>query len=115
MWTNPPTGVKRGKGAVAADPKGVTPADRVRAYPNEPFSVSNKKLFCMACRDELVMKKSEIDIHVKSDKHAQGKKRLSSKKKHDKDIIQALGNMKNFTLRGNHCLLLRTSRLLVAC
>ena len=44
VWSHPPTGVKRGKSAVAADSKGVTPADRVRAYPNEPFSVSNKKL-----------------------------------------------------------------------
>ena len=35
--SNPPKGVKRGKGAVAADPKSVTPTDRVRAYPNEPL------------------------------------------------------------------------------
>ena len=90
VQSNPPTGVKRGKGAVAADPKGVTPADRVRAYPNEPFSVSNKKLFCSACREDVAMKKSVIDLHVKSVKHVRGKKRLSSKKKHDEDIIQAL-------------------------
>ena len=79
-----------GRGALATDPKGVTPTDRVRAYPNEPFSVSNKKLFCSACREELAMIKSVIDLHVKSVKHVQGKKRLSSKMKRDEDIIQAL-------------------------
>ena len=43
----PPTGRKRGKCRVVANPKGITPAERVRAYPNEHFNVnSNKKLFC---------------------------------------------------------------------
>ena len=41
-----------GRAAVAADLKNVTPTDRVRAYLNEPFSVSNKILFCSACREE---------------------------------------------------------------
>ena len=90
--SNPPTGVKRGKGAaVVANPKGVGPADRVRTYPAEPFSVSNKRLFCMACREELATKKSIIDLHIKSVKHSQGKRRLASTKKHDQDIINALG------------------------
>ena len=68
--TNWPSGVKRGKGAVAVDPKSVTPADRVRSYPNGPFTVSNRKLFCDVCREELAMKKSVIDLHIKSVKHA---------------------------------------------
>ena len=68
--SNPPKGVKRGKGAVvAADPKDVTPTDRVRAYPNKPFSVSNKRLFCSACREEIAMKKSVIDQPNQSSMH----------------------------------------------
>ncbi len=39
----PPVGKKRGKGATAGDPKSVSPAERVKAYPNEPLTVSNKK------------------------------------------------------------------------
>lgn len=60
----PPKGRKRGKASVAADPKSVTPADRIRVYPNEHFTVSNKKLFRCACREELAMTKSVIELHV---------------------------------------------------
>lgn len=52
VWSNPPTGLKRGKGSVVANPKGIAPVDRVQAYPNEPFTVSNKEFFCTACREE---------------------------------------------------------------
>jgi len=44
---NPPKEQKRGKGTAADDPKNVAPIDRVRAYPGEPFTVSNRKLFCL--------------------------------------------------------------------
>lgn len=40
-----PTGVKRGKGALVTTPKGLGPADRVQTYPDELFSVNNKRLF----------------------------------------------------------------------
>ena len=86
----PPKGQRRGKGTVADDPKNVSPIDRVRAYPNEPFTVSNKKLFCSACREELATKKSVIDLHLKSVKHDKGKQRLSSNAQKEEDIIQAL-------------------------
>ena len=33
--TNPPKGIKKGKGAAAVDPKNVSAADRVNSYPNE--------------------------------------------------------------------------------
>lgn len=65
----PPTGSKRGKCRVPANPKRITPVERVRAYLNEYFSVnSNNKLFRLACREEVVTKKS-IDLYVKSQKH----------------------------------------------
>lgn len=71
---NPPKGAKRGKGAVVADPKSIKPTDRVRVYPDELFKVSNNRLFCMACREELATKKSMIDFHIKSVKALPRKK-----------------------------------------
>ena len=54
--TNPPKGIKKGKGAVAADPKSVYAADRVKSYPNEYLTQNyNKKLFCNACREPLAL------------------------------------------------------------
>ena len=55
---NPPKGMKRSKGVATNDPKSVCPSDRVKAYPNEPLTVSNKKLFCLSCREELPLKKN---------------------------------------------------------
>ena len=72
----PPKGVKRGKGRGFADPKGVVPADRVRNYPEESFTVSNNRLFCSACREEVATKQSVIELHIKSQKHSRGKSML---------------------------------------
>ena len=87
---NPPKGMKRSKGVTINDPKSVCPSDRVKAYPNEPFSVSNKKLFCLSCREELPLKKSSIDIHVKSTKHINNTKRWKHKEERELDIAKAL-------------------------
>ena len=57
---NSPKGMKRSKGVTTNDPKSVCPSDKVKAYPDEPFSISNKKLFCSSCREELPLKK----VHV---------------------------------------------------
>jgi len=54
----------------------VAPIDRFRAYPGEPFTVSNRKLFCSASREELATKKSVIELHLKSVKHSRGKERF---------------------------------------
>ena len=43
--------------------------------------VSNKQLFCSACREEISVKKSIIELHVR---------RLESSGKRDMDIAQAL-------------------------
>ena len=58
----PPLGKKRGKGSTTYDPKSVSPAEIVKTYQSEPFIVSSKKLFCSACREELSVKKSTIDL-----------------------------------------------------
>lgn len=88
--TNPPKGMKRSKGTTTNDPKSVCPSDRVKAYLNEPFKVSNKKLFCSSCREELSLKKSSIDIHIKSSKHIKHTERWNQKEEQELDIAEAL-------------------------
>ena len=52
----------------------------------EKIYVSNKKLFCNACREEVGIKCSVIANHVKSNKHKLGKERLLSKEATERDI-----------------------------
>ena len=51
--------------------------------------VSNKKLFCSACREEISTNKSLIKGYIKSRKHATAKK-LQLAIKRDADIAEAL-------------------------
>ena len=88
--SNPPRGARKGKGTVTADPKTVSPSDRVKAYHGEHFTVSNKKLFCRACREELAVKKSVIECHIASQKHKRGKERIVSKTKYEREITESL-------------------------
>ena len=64
MRTNPPTGSKRGKGRVVADTKSVSVSDRVKAYPGENLICSNNKLFCSACREEVVVTVDSCIVHA---------------------------------------------------
>ena len=59
----------------------------MKDYPNEPLTVSNGKLFCRGCREELCLKSSN---HLSSSKHLEGKKRLDKKQAREQDITQAL-------------------------
>ena len=87
---NLPKGTKKGKGSVASNPKNVSPLDRVKAYPNEHFTVSyNKKLFCSTCQEEVAIKKSVIECHIVSRKHKKGKERLASREKQEFEIIES--------------------------
>ena len=86
----PPKGKKRSRGASASDPKSVTPSQRIRQYAGENLSVSNKKLFCLACREELSVKSSVISYHIKSTKHISGKKRLETQRKAELEIVESL-------------------------
>lgn len=52
--------------------------------------VSGGRLFCNACREELSRKRSVIVSHIKSEKHANGKAKLTEKSVHEKDIAKAL-------------------------
>ena len=61
------------------DPRSVQAKQRVKEFPNECLTVSAKKLFCTACREEIALKRSIISSHVGSSKHIQGKERLKHK------------------------------------
>jgi len=76
---NPPLGKRRCRETSTYDPKGIDPVKWVKEYPNEPLSVSNKKLFCKACREELSVKKSSVDNRIKSSKLVKGKERMKNK------------------------------------
>ena len=52
--------------------------------------MSNKKLFCRGCREELALKKSVIEHHIQSQKHKRGKERIESKTKYEREISESL-------------------------
>lgn len=72
------------------EPKSVTADQRVKDFPNEKLTVSSRKLFCSACREEVALKKSITEQHLKSEKHTRGKEKLASKEKREQDIAEAL-------------------------
>ena len=87
---SPPKGKKPLRGASESDPKSVTPSQCVKQYIGENLTVSNKKLFCLDCREELSVKSSVITYHIKSAKHISGKKTLETKRKADLEIVESL-------------------------
>ena len=52
--------------------------------------MSNKKLFCLGCREEISVKKSVIELHIQSKKHVRGKEQLTLNEKRELDIAKAL-------------------------
>ena len=88
---NPPAGRKRALHSNSqSNPKTIKPQQRVTEYSKEPFTVATGKLFCQGCREELPLKKSSIEYHLKSTKHANGKKKLQQRNVKDSDIAQSL-------------------------
>ena len=86
----PPLGKCRAtRGHGTFDPKSVSPVQRVQEYPGESLSVSNKKVFCNACREEVGLKSSVVSNHIKSTKHKLGKERLVKKEATERDIATA--------------------------
>ena len=87
---NPPPVVKRrARRHGAFDPISVTPSQRVKEFPNESLTVSNKRLFCNACREEVGLKSTVVRNYVRSNKHEMGKNRLARKDAVERDIAQA--------------------------
>lgn len=58
VTNHPPKGKRPWHGSTAAEPKGVTACKRVREFADEPLCVSQQKLFCNSCREELSPKMS---------------------------------------------------------
>jgi len=44
----------------------VSPADRVKQFPGECLEAKHGKLFCVACREELSLKKRTVKNHIYS-------------------------------------------------
>ena len=59
-------------------------------FPAEELRVSNGKLFCNGCREELSVKVSVLKGHLQSEKHARGKQQLISKEARERDIATLL-------------------------
>ena len=72
---NPPRGKKKSRGNSTNDPINIKPMQHIKEYPNEPFVVSNNKLFCNGCREELC-----------TVNHKKGIERLKKKTVKEKDI-----------------------------
>ena len=73
------------------DPKTVSPADRLKQFPGEFLEVRHGKLFCVACREELSLKKSTVKTHIYSgNKHKDAKDRLAKKEARERDIADSL-------------------------
>ncbi len=98
--TNPPKGKRKSSGSSALKCKlKVRPARRVIEFPNEQLTVSLGKLFCLACRETLAVKKSSVLSHVKSSKHQASKEKLKSKKAREESIVLSL---KKYDSSGRH-------------
>ena len=83
-------GTKRGKGQCSDTPKSITVGDRVKACSGEQFTSSNKRLFCLACREVVVLKKSVIEHHIASQKHHRSKERVALRIAQEKPIVLSL-------------------------
>ena len=59
-------------------------------FPKEMLKVSGGKIFCEACREELGLKKSTIQNHIRSVKHLDSKKKRETKEARERDIGTAL-------------------------
>ena len=91
----PPTGCKKGKGAVAAEPQLITPESRLREFPDDYLCVSSGRLFRRTCREVLSVKKSIIIQHIRSAKHTQGKEGVAQREKRERDISDMLRQYDN--------------------
>ena len=74
-----------------SDPKTVSPVQRVRDFPNECLEVRNDKLFCVACREVISLKKSTVKNHISlGDKHKNAKEKLARKEARERNIVESL-------------------------
>ena len=87
----PPVGKKRSTQTVRKfDPQSVRPLQRANEFPGEQLVESASKLFCRACRENVAVKQSVVQNHIKSKKHEESKERLKKKESRKRDIAEAL-------------------------
>ena len=84
----PREGMHKKRPSCSSNLKSVTPAQRVREFLNECFTVSARTLFCDACRQEVSLRRSIIKNHIRSSKHSKMKESLKEKKGKDEDIAK---------------------------
>lgn len=82
----------------SSNQKNINPSFRMKQFPGKNLIVSNGKLFCNACRGENGLKKTIIENHIKSTKHA-SESSVSKRKKQGKETLQkaCLCMIKKFT------------------
>ena len=56
-------GKRKSHSSSSSDPKSIQLAQRVKEHPKEPFKVSNNRLFCYGCWEELNIKSTIIVNH----------------------------------------------------
>ena len=68
---------------------------RLTEFPGESFKESVGTLFCTGCREEVGLKKTIIQQHIKSSKHSRGKEKLAVKESREQDIANVLKGYDN--------------------
>ena len=72
------------------DTKSVCIADHVEQFPGECFETQHRKLFCVACCEELSLIKSTIKCHIyPGNKHKDADNRLAKGEARDHDIAHS--------------------------
>ena len=73
----------------------------MKEFPNEEPTVSIKRLFCNACREEVGLKSTVVRNHVRSHRHKLGNDRLTRKEAVERDIAQAFQTAETGHTRGD--------------
>ena len=87
----------------SSEPKTVSARERVNEFPDLCLTVTGKKPFCNACREELSLRKNIITNHVGCNKHNCGKERLHLNEVRERDIAKCLKAHDETTLLEKHC------------
>ena len=83
----PPAGKKCSTQMVRKfDSQSVRPSQWPNEFPGEQLVESAGKLFWRTCRENVAVKRSVVQNHIKSKKHEESKERLKKKESRERDI-----------------------------
>ena len=85
----PVKGKKHCKGSNSSNPNSIISQKCIKTYTNECVTVSNGKLFRLACREQLSLNCSTINNHVNSSKHRADKAWLKNKQRTEMKLVEA--------------------------